>query len=609
MAIRRAQTLAVFTAIMAAFAILAITASGAQAATSTSVKTEYFKNACDGTLVPATQTVDRSATNTASFVVTLFKNTTGSSTASGAYRDCDTGADKTAPAVGVELKWEVTSGPCAGKTGTGVTGADGKFTFSLTGCGCGPDKIKLSVKKVVYKITTTTKTETTSTCTSWLLLICLSWKEETKVLSTTTTSVITDTYWYEVFDAFTVIWIGCDTTPPGKPTISCTGSPANDNTPTVSGTAEPGSTVTVMVNGNTVGTTTANGSGNWTFTLTTPLPDGTHTFSAKATDGSGNVSETSSTCTKTIDTTPPPKPTIVCSGSPTNDNTPTFSGTAEAGSTVTIYANGNSIGTTTANGSGNWTFTPSTPLPDGTHVFTVRATDVYGNQSASSESCTKTIDTTPPPITVTCAEPGTDTTPTITGTSEPGSTVTVYVDGSEVGTTVTDAEGNWSFTLTTPLSPGNHTVAAKSTDTNGNSSPVSEECTLTVTTPPDPPVDPPTPPTPPTPPVNPPVSGQGTPSATLTLAKTCTKPYILIKPSVSGGTPRSMVVYVDGKRVGSDTKAPFQFRLYTKRYTATNHKVKVVIRYTNGASTTITKRFKPCARFSASARVSPRFTG
>lgn len=512
MSIRRVHSLAVIAAFTAVFAIFAVAATSAQAAISTSVKTEYFKNACDGTLVPATQTIDRTVSNTASFEVTLLKNTTGASTAAAAYRDCDTGVGKTAPAAGVELEWEVTSGPCAGKKGTGVTGANGKFTFSLEGCGCGPDKIKLRVKKVVFRVTTTTKTETTRNCTSWLVLICLNWKEETKVISSTSTSVITDTYWFDVGDAFTVIWIGCDTTPPGKPTIVCSGTPANDNIPTLSGTAEPGST-------------------------------------------------------------------------------------------VTVFADGNAIGTTTADGSGAWTFTPSTPLGDGVHLFTVTATDAAGNESASSESCTKTIDTEPPAVTVTCSEPSTEAKPTIAGTASPGATVTIYIDGTEAGTAVAGVDGAWTFVPTTPLTPGSHQITVKATDGAGNSSPLSEACTLTITTPPTPP-----PPEPPTPP-NPPVVGQGVPTATLTIAKTCTKPYILIKPSTIGGTPRSMVVYVDNKRVGSDAKAPLQFRLYTKRFTAKNHRVKVVVRFTNGGTATVTKRFKPCVRFSASARIAPRFTG
>ena len=51
----------------------------------------------------------------------------------------------------------------------------------------------------------------------------------------------------------------------------------------------------------------------------------------------------------------------------TNDNTPTLNGTAPANSTVNIYDGGNLIGTATADANGNWSFTPTTPLLDGTH--------------------------------------------------------------------------------------------------------------------------------------------------------------------------------------------------------------------------------------------------
>ena len=75
----------------------------------------------------------------------------------------------------------------------------------------------------------------------------------------------------------------------------------------------------------------------------------------------------------------------------TKINTPTISGTAEANSIVNVYDGETLIGTVTADGSGNWTLTPSTALVDGTHEITAKATDTLGNVSPVSNTVTITI--------------------------------------------------------------------------------------------------------------------------------------------------------------------------------------------------------------------------
>ncbi len=129
-----------------------------------------------------------------------------------------------------------------------------------------------------------------------------------------------------------------DITAPDAPTISTTGT-TNDNTPDINGTAEAGSTVAILVDGAEIGTTTADADGNWTFTPTTELTDGTYNLTATATDTAGNTSTASSESSLTVDATAPDAPTISTTGT-TNDNTPDIDGTAEAGSTVTLFQNG-----------------------------------------------------------------------------------------------------------------------------------------------------------------------------------------------------------------------------------------------------------------------------
>ena len=82
----------------------------------------------------------------------------------------------------------------------------------------------------------------------------------------------------------------------------------------------------------------------------------------------------------------------------TNDDTPTFSGTAESGSTVTLYdTDGTTVlGTGTATG-GNWSITSST-LSTGSHTITAHAADAAGNTSSASSSLAVTIDTAGPTV-------------------------------------------------------------------------------------------------------------------------------------------------------------------------------------------------------------------
>ena len=89
-----------------------------------------------------------------------------------------------------------------------------------------------------------------------------------------------------------------------------------------------------------------------------------------------------------------------------------------------------------------------------------------------------------PPVIIAPADGSTinDSTPTITGTGEPGATVTVSVDGTEIADDVlVDDDGNWSLPLTAPLGDGDHTATALQTDPAGNVSPEASS-TFTVDT-------------------------------------------------------------------------------------------------------------------------------
>ncbi len=240
-----------------------------------------------------------------------------------------------------------------------------------------------------------------------------------------------------------------DAVAPATPVVN----PSNGST--LSGTAEPGATVTLTDgSGNPIGQVTADGSGNWSFTPGTPLPNGT-VVNATATDASGNTSAGSSV---TVDSVAPATPVV----NPSNGTT--LSGTAEPGSSVTLtHGSGNPIGQVTADGSGNWSFTPSTPLADGT-VVNVTATDPAGNTSGQGST---TVDGVAPATPTVNLSNGSS----LSGTAEPGSTV-ILTDGNgnPIAEVTADGSGNWTYTPSTPIANGT-VVNVVAQDAAGNSSP------------------------------------------------------------------------------------------------------------------------------------------
>ncbi len=278
-----------------------------------------------------------------------------------------------------------------------------------------------------------------------------------------------------------------DTDPVSGPLSS--GGSTNDATPTIAGTAEANSTVQIFNGTTLLGTVVADGSGNWTFTPTTPLTDGNYSLTATATDAVGNVSGPGTAFVVTVDTAPPAAPAI------SQANGTTLAGTAEAGSTIAIDLNGDGTPdtTVTADGSGNWTYTPATPLPEGT-VVSVTAVDAAGN---SSVPVTATIDSVAPvapaiasvtddaaPISgaLTSGDSTNDATPTIAGTAEANSTVQIFNGTTLLGTAIADGSGNWSFTPGSPLADGTYSLTATATDAAGNTSPASTAFDFTVDT-------------------------------------------------------------------------------------------------------------------------------
>jgi hypothetical protein len=289
------------------------------------------------------------------------------------------------------------------------------------------------------------------------------------------------------------------------------GNSTNDARPTFNGTGEVGSTVHVIVDGNEIGTAVVNAQGNWSFTPGAIWRRSTCHHLQRDRCGRQHR-RTTAPFNLTVDTGVPSAPVIstagdnvgsiqtpLSSGQSTDDTTPTLNGTATANATVTVYENGQPVGTVQADGTGAWSFTPSAPLAAAA-IRTATVTDAAGNVSPTSPGFTLIVDTAAPNAPVisqaiddvgsitgplTSGQTTDDTVPRLVGTSEPFATVKIYEGTTLVGTGTADGSGSWSILLNTTLTAGAHSFTAQATDAAGNTSVSSTSFSLTVdTTPP-----------------------------------------------------------------------------------------------------------------------------
>ncbi|MBU9843760.1 Ig-like domain-containing protein [Rahnella ecdela] len=266
------------------------------------------------------------------------------------------------------------------------------------------------------------------------------------------------------------------------------GGLTDDLQPTLSGylPEAQGLQIRVFLNGSVVGYTVVRNDGNWSYTPETPLIAGTeNTFQVVLMDSANGNTLWLSNEYNIITTEPnqdggiPPAPEIksvvddvkgyngftgaLHNGDATNDARPTLSGTATAGSTVNIYADGNVIGSTTTAADGSWKFTPDKNLTDGTHALTANVVTA-GGESAPTDAFTITVDTViskPVIDSVTDNQGNTqgnvvdggktdDSQPVLTGHAEANSRVDIHVFGPNgkqlyYQSVHSDADGNWSY--------------------------------------------------------------------------------------------------------------------------------------------------------------------
>ncbi|MEQ9862622.1 Ig-like domain-containing protein, partial [Pectobacterium cacticida] len=247
--------------------------------------------------------------------------------------------------------------------------------------------------------------------------------------------------------------IAPDTTAPDVPTNLVV---AEDGT-TVSGNAEPGSTVTVTDGGgNTLGSVEVGEDGSFTVPLNPPPTNG-ESLTVIVSDAAGNSSSTTVTA-----------PDITAPDAPTNlvvaEDGTAVSGNAEPGSTVTLTdASDNIIGSAVVDADGSFTISLTPALLNGESI-TATATDAADNVSAPTTTAAPDITAPNAPTDLAVAEDGT----AISGNAEPGSTVTVTDGGgTTLGSAVANADGSFSVPLTPPAANG-EVLTVTATDAAGN---------------------------------------------------------------------------------------------------------------------------------------------
>ncbi|EQC1108572.1 non-fimbrial adhesin SiiE [Salmonella enterica subsp. enterica serovar Cerro] len=256
------------------------------------------------------------------------------------------------------------------------------------------------------------------------------------------------------------------------------------NALTLLGTADRFATVNILIDGKTIGVTTADADGNWNFDISRNLSDNVYKITVESIAPLGRTSSVDYQLT--IDSFTP-IPTVMLHDSAdsgvkgdmiTKINTPLFTGMAEANAKVSIYVDGVLSGEAIAGDDGVWNFQFTTALSDGSHDVTVKVEDIAGNTASSSAYNFQIVTQTQKPTIELVNDTGVDNTdhiineknPALTGTAAPYSTVKLYVDGALIAEVRTNKDGRWEYTLKADqgLVDGDHRITASVEDIAGN---------------------------------------------------------------------------------------------------------------------------------------------
>ncbi|WP_431639443.1 Ig-like domain-containing protein [Enterobacter nematophilus] len=257
------------------------------------------------------------------------------------------------------------------------------------------------------------------------------------------------------------------------------GGITNDARPTITGTAQDGTTVYLYdgTNPNPIGSAVVTG-GRWTIDFDSDLPQGEHRFRAVAEDVTGNRSPETGEWVIIVDSVDPLAPTsielwddfgtpgLIANDDTTDDNTPTYRGKGEANGTAIIDLGNGTTVRVPVDEKGNWSYTPAPALADGDYTWKVSIEDKAGNVGPVSDPIHFIVDTSRNGVSIShvvddrgditgnlgSGSHTDDTTPTVVGRATAGALVNVYVDGKLMDSVRADAvTGEWQYTISPAL--------------------------------------------------------------------------------------------------------------------------------------------------------------
>ncbi|MEB6511770.1 Ig-like domain-containing protein [Enterobacter roggenkampii] len=276
----------------------------------------------------------------------------------------------------------------------------------------------------------------------------------------------------------------------------------DDNTPTFSGTGQPGATIQIKdSSGSTIASAMVGKEGTWTVKLPTQT-DGEHTWSVVQIDGSkttdaGNITVTVSTAEAAITLATTAGDNVLNAREQSAGFT--LSGASKnlaQGTALTVTLNGKTY-TTEVGADGTWSVNvpaaDAQALGDGTWTVNVSGKDAAGNTVSGSQTIgvdsvapTLSVDTLAQDNIINAAEHSQPLTLTGKTTAEAGQIVTVTLNGKNYNATV-GSDGTWSVTLAADdvqaLNEGNHTLTVNVSDKAGNGSSVTADFTVDTSAP------------------------------------------------------------------------------------------------------------------------------
>ncbi|MBL8057566.1 MAG: LysM peptidoglycan-binding domain-containing protein [Anaerolineales bacterium] len=255
---------------------------------------------------------------------------------------------------------------------------------------------------------------------------------------------------------------------PATPTVQ---AEAADGQLQLSGTAAPGSTVQIVIDGQPAGTAAADAAGRWSFTA--PAEPGDHAIVVNALDAAGAITASSAPLSLSV-AAPIAAPEF---GVEVAAGALDITGTGTPGSQIRVTVDGRASEPITVGADGRWSFTAEAVA--GEHTIAADALDAAGQVAASAPPlkiaapaplAAPTLDLPAGPLTAGSLA--------LQGSGAPGSTVQIVIDGQPAGTARVGPDGRWSFDAT--LTAGEHTLTANALDDAGQVAAAGEPAALSV---------------------------------------------------------------------------------------------------------------------------------